>query len=77
MRAVHIDRFDSASHLTGRKRTYETVKAAVVEAGRYSVFEATDSNANAALFMRLDRDPELERFDLPYPWIGIRRKGAP
>lgn len=70
----HLCRFDSAEHLVGKKRTYAAVKEAVLSAGRYSIFEATDSPRNAGLFNDLDRDPELERFRLPYPWIGIKRK---
>jgi hypothetical protein len=73
-RAIHICRFDSAEHLTGRKRTYEAVKAAVLEAGRFSVFEATANQRNASLFTRLCRDPELETFDMWFPWTGIRRR---
>lgn len=75
--AVYVCRFDSAEHLTGRKRTYEAVKAAVLEAGRFSAFEATASNKNAALFTRLCRDPEIETFDMGFPWTGVRRKEAP
>lgn len=71
---VFIDRFDSAGHISGKKRTYVAVKAAVLEAGRFSVFEATENDRNAALFTDLHRDPELETFELGYPWIGVRRK---
>lgn len=69
---IHICRFDSAEHLRGRARTYEAVREAVLKAGRYSVFEATATQASAALFTRLDKDPTLERFELGYPWIGVR-----
>jgi hypothetical protein len=68
--------FDSAGHLTGRKRTYEAVKAAVLEVGRFSVFEATENAKNARLFTRLHHDPEIEivREESHYPWIAVRRK---
>lgn len=72
---VHIDRFDSTEHLTGKKRTYQAVKEAALAAGRFSVFEATSTQKNAVLFTDLVRDPEIEAFDLGYPWTGIRRKG--
>lgn len=72
--AVHVCRFDSAGDLRGKKRTYENVKAAALNAGRYSVFEATENDRNAALFSRLARDPDVVIFDMPYPWIGIRRR---
>ena len=71
-----ICRFDVAEHLTGKRRTYAAVKAAVLAAGKFSVFEATASAKSAALFMELERDPEIERFDLPFPWIGIRRRAT-
>ncbi len=74
MRRFHVDRFDSAEHLTGKKRTYESVKAAVIEAGRFSTFEATTSAKNAALFTRLCKDPEVEVFDMGFPWMGVRRR---
>jgi hypothetical protein len=73
---VHVCHFSSAEHLTGKRRTYEAVREAVLAAGRYSVFEATASKKSAALFTRLDNDPTLERFELGYPWIGVRRKKA-
>ena len=74
MRGVHVCCFDSASHLTGRKRTYESVKAAVLEAGRFSVFEATENDKNAALFTQLHHDPELEVGGGAFPWIHVRRR---
>lgn len=73
-KGLHICRFDSADNLVGKKRTYESVKEAVLAAGRFSVFEATSSTRNAALFDSLCRDPELETFSLRYPWTGIRRR---
>lgn len=76
MPRIHVCQFDTTEHLTGRKRTYAAIKAAVLEAGRFSVFEATDSLESAKLFERLDADPELERVEMPYPWIGVRRKKA-
>jgi hypothetical protein len=71
-RSVHVCSFSSADHLLGRKRTYAAVREAVLKAGRYSVFEASESKANAALFTRLDKDPTLERYELGFPWIGVR-----
>lgn len=75
---MHICRFDSAEHLTGKRRTYASVKAAVLEAGRFSVFEATSSAKNAAIFTEIERDPEIETFRNPpgYPWIGVRRRAT-
>ncbi len=69
-----ICNFDSSGNLEGRKRTYKTVKAAVLEAGRFSVFEATQDMKSARIFTKMNKDPEIEIFDLPYPWIGVRKK---
>ena len=76
--AACIDTLDSAGDLRGKARTYEAVKAAVLEAGRFSVFEATATQWDARLFESLVRDPEVETFDLGYPWQGVRRRdGVP
>jgi hypothetical protein len=77
MKHVHVCHFSSADHLRGRKRTYESVREAVLKAGRYSVFEATETSASAALFTRLDKDPTLERFEMGYPWIGVKLRATP
>jgi hypothetical protein len=73
----HVCRFDSAEHLTGKKRTYKSVKTAVLEAGRFSVFEATANMKSARLFTRLCADTEVETFDMGFPWTGVRRREAP
>ena len=76
---IHVCIFDSAEHLRGRARTYAAVKAAVLEAGRFSVFEATASRQKAEMFDRLERDPEIETFRNPpgFPWIGVRKRKPP
>jgi len=74
--ATYIDWFDSAGDLVGRKRTYEAVKAAVLEAGRFSVFEATEDAKSARIFERLKRDPEVEVFEMGFPWHGVRAHTA-
>jgi len=74
--AMHVCRFDSASHLVGRARTYAAVKAAVLNAGRFSIFEATHTAESARLFTRLRDDPELEVFELGYPWIGVKLRAV-
>lgn len=72
--SFHICQFETTEHLKGKKRTYATVKAAVLEAGRFSTFEATSTQKNARLFTKLCQDPEVETFDLGFPWTGVRRK---
>ena len=73
-RSVFIDSFDSTGHLEGAERTYENIKEAALEQGRFSAFEASSSMTNAAMFTRLSKDPEVEIFDIGYPWHGIRRR---
>lgn len=75
--ALHVCRFDTAEHLTGKRRTYAAVKEAVLAAGRFSAFEASANAKSAAIFTRLCRDPDVETFDLGFPWTGVRRKAAP
>lgn len=69
----HICSFESADHLKGKKRTYEAVKAAVLEAGRFSTFEVNTAK-DAAIFTRLCKDPDVETFDMGFPWTGVRRR---
>lgn len=53
---VRTCRFDTTLDITGKKRTYEAIKKAVVEAGRFSVFEATGKDSWR--FAALHRDPK-------------------
>lgn len=74
MSTIIVDCFDSVDHLTGKRRTYKAVKAAVLEAGKFSVFEAMADMKSARMFTRLCQDSEVETFHLPFPWTGVRRK---
>jgi hypothetical protein len=81
---VHICRFDSTLDLFERPRgrrdwvrpTYEEIKARVLEAGRFSIFEATYNQRTIAFFTRLGRDPEVVCITegVGYPWIRVERK---
>lgn len=71
MNAVHICSFQSADTVT-RKTKYEDLKAVILAAGRFSTFEASENHQAARMFDRLERDPEIETFDLGYPWKGVR-----
>lgn len=72
---MRIDRFSTADHLPQRTRTYEDVKAAVVKAGRFSAFEASD---DPGVFNRLCRDPELIVDNTAtYPWVLVKLKVLP
>jgi hypothetical protein len=70
----HICSFDSTGDLKGKNLTYENVKKIVLEAGRFSVFEATASTKHANIFTKLCKDPELEIVKMGYPWTGVRLK---
>ena len=74
-KGMFLDSFEAGTmELRGKALTYEAVKARVLEAGRFSVFEATASPERGRLFARLERDPDVVRVQLEFPWIGIRRK---
>jgi hypothetical protein len=70
---IFIDRFDTVSHLRGKRRTYENIKAAVIEAGRFSVFEV-ETDRDGRMFTQLCHDPDLEITLLQYPWTGVKLK---
>jgi hypothetical protein len=71
MNNVHIDHFDSTMDL--KKATYETVKARVLAAGRFSSFEASASASRAAIFDHLCNDPELVCTAVEYPWVKVEK----
>ena len=70
---VYLDRFDTVSELRGKQRTYENIKQAVLSAGRFSCFDV-QTRKDGQIFTRLCKDPEIETFDLGYPWTGVRLK---
>lgn len=69
--------FDSVSHLRGRQRTYENIKAAVLKAGKFSAFDI-ETDKDGRLFTRLCHDPELETdiVNFNYPWTGVKLRKA-
>lgn len=78
MSEIFLDRFDSVSHLRGRNRTYENIKAAVLKAGKFSCFDV-ETEKDGRLFTKLCNDPELEidTVNFSYPWTGVRAKVQP
>ena len=71
---IHVCQFDSTSDI--KRPTYEKIKTRILEAGMFSVFEATANPKVASIFTRLCRDPELV-FDIEsigFPWTAVRRK---
>lgn len=62
---------------TAADKVYAVLKATVLKAGKFSVFEATSSMRAAHMFTRLCEDPELEVVQLPFPWTGIKERSKP
>jgi hypothetical protein len=73
MSVIFLDRFNVVSDLRGKNRTYENIKAAVLKAGRFSCFDV-ETEKDGVMFTELCRDPEIETFDMGYPWTGVRRR---
>lgn len=71
--AVYLCRFDSTLDI--KNPTYDKIEARVLEVGRFSAFEP--NQRTAWIFDRLCRDPELETFDMGFPWTGVRRRVTP
>lgn len=65
--------FTSTDELKGKNRTYENIKALVLRVGCFSTFDV-NGRKDGQIFTALCRDPELEVVEMPYPWVGIRRK---
>ena len=70
---VHICSFQGVDTPT-RKTLYEDFRAAVLRAGRFSVFEATANDTAAAMFTRLCRDPGVVTEPVGFPWTKVRAK---
>jgi hypothetical protein len=76
---ILLDSFCAVEEPPLKHLTYETLKAAVLRAGRFSVFEASARPRSAVLYSRLHHDPTITLTDLGYPWTGVRalaRKGV-
>lgn len=73
--AVHIcNTTVGTEELKGKKLTYDAVRRIVLEAGKFSVFEATATQKHARLFTRLCKDPGLVITKFGFPWTGVKRK---
>lgn len=53
------------------RRGYGAFRDAVLEAGRFSVFEATESEKRARLYSRLARDPAVRLIPQTFPWTKV------
>ena len=78
MSDTHFQRcsFSSTDELRGKTLTYENVKACVLKAGKFSAFEASQSQKHAYLFTQLCRDPELivDNKAFGFPWTKVALK---
>ena len=68
---VHICSFQAGDTVT-RKTKYEDLKAQILKAGRFSVFEASNSPRSAGMFDRLCSDPEIVTSELGFPWTSVK-----
>jgi hypothetical protein len=72
MKGLHICSFDAVGEIK-RGTSYESFKAMVLQAGRFSVFEAGANERTAKLYMELCADPTVEIDNsTPYPWTTVR-----
>ena len=79
-RAIHVCSFSAVDLPRGEALTYESLRDAVLRAGRFSAFEASANQRVADLFTRLCADPEIETdiTSVGYPWTLVRRRtGGP
>lgn len=70
MRA-HICSFEAGPKVT-RKTQYHEFRAAVLKAGKFSAFEATESPRAAALYDQLCRDKTVITEPVGFPWTKVR-----
>jgi hypothetical protein len=53
---------------------YTELRRRVLDAGGFSVFDATETQAKARLFDRLARDPSIWTMPRTFPWTEVRQK---
>lgn len=76
---VHVDSFEAVATLKGKSLTYENLKAAVLRAGKFSVFEATATAKHAKLYTQLNNDLEIEldNESVGFPWTLVKKRLVP
>lgn len=80
MNDLHICSFGTdVSDLRGKNLTYENVKALVLKAGRFSIWDAGATAKHARLFTELENDLDIEtdRESLGFPWIQVKKRDKP
>lgn len=74
---VHICSFsgNAFDRLTSRERgNFDRVRAAVLEDGGFSAFDATETARVARVFDRLGADPTLVMTSDCYPWVKVEAR---
>lgn len=73
---THVCRFSSLDDLKPKDwQDYEKVKRAALSSGRFSVFEATNTDIAAKQMTRLCNDPDIEIDNTePYPWTKVSKR---
>ena len=51
--------------------TYEDFREGVLQAGRFSVFEATESPRALRMVFLLEKDPTVKLSRVEYPWTKV------
>jgi len=62
--------FDSGVKVT-KRTTYEDFREQMLMVGRFSEWEASE---HPTLYMRLMRDPIVEKVEMGFPWTGVKRR---
>ena len=76
--AVRIDSFAAVDLKPGDDRDYAKFRDKALEAGRFSVFEATENERLANLYTRLCHDPQVYTdHSCGFPWTTVRWRKNP
>lgn len=71
--AIRIDKFSAVDATDEQLASYEKFRDAALRVGRFSVFEATESERSATMFDRLCRDPQVAVVPTgSFPWTHVR-----
>jgi hypothetical protein len=71
---IRICSFEAVDWPRRRRLTYASCKRAVLKAGRFSVFEATETKRRADLMTRLAKDPRIVMTPVGFPWTKVSRR---
>ena len=75
---VCVDSWEAVPLTPKLRRDYAAFREAVLKAGRFSVFEATETAWRARLFTDLCNDPTIETdISCGFPWTLVRERPAP